>query len=137
MRTRRVDDASLQEWLAVLRAGNEVSGPEASAVSDGYARAVHALDGAIDLLADLDGLAVGCASVVFDGSIAWLGGAATLPSHRQRGVQGALVRQRMALARDRGCELAVATAMAAGGSARNLARLGFTLVEVQAVLTRT
>ena len=42
----------------------------------------------------------------------------------------------VAAAHDAGCELVVATAMPAGGSARNLARLGVTLVQTQAVLTK-
>ena len=51
-------------------------------------------------------------------------------------MQGALVRRRMAAAFESGCELAVVTAVPAGDSARNLARLGFTLAYCQVVATK-
>ena len=47
-------------------------------------------------------MTVGCASLTPESGIAWLGGAATVPSGRRRGVQGALVRHRMAVAADVG-----------------------------------
>jgi hypothetical protein len=136
MMVREVTAATLPEWLAVVRAGHGLTTPEDAAVSDGYARAAHAIAGATDYLADVDGVAAGCGSLVREGGIGWLGGAATVPAYRQRGVQGALVRRRMAAAYASGCDLAVATAMPSGGSARNLARLGFTLAYCQAVLTK-
>ena len=104
--------------------------------SDEMARAEHAVPGATAYLADLDGTTVGCASLTPESGVAWLGGAATIPFGRRRGVQGALVRHRLAVAATSGCDLAVVTAMPAGQSARNLARLGFTLAYCQAVLTR-
>ena len=100
------------------------------------ALAAHAVAGATAYLADLDGAPVGCAALTPERGIGWLGGAATVPSGRRRGVQGALVRHRMAVAAAAGCDLAVVTAMPAGDSARNLARLGFTLAYCQAVLTK-
>ncbi len=136
MTVRQVTAGSLDEWLDVLRRSNAMTSPADARVSDEYARAAHDVAGATDFLADLDGTAVGCGSLVRDGGIGWLGGAATIAEYRQRGVQGALVRHRMAVAHAAGCELAVATAMPAGGSARNLARLGFTLAYCQAVMTR-
>jgi hypothetical protein len=136
MIVREVTDETVPEWLAVIRAGHELPTPEMAGVSDVYARAAHAIPGATDYLADVDGVAVGCGSLVREGGVGWLGGAATMPAYRQRGVQGALVRRRMAAAFESGCDLAVSTAMPAGGSARNLARLGFTLAYCQAVLTK-
>jgi GNAT superfamily N-acetyltransferase len=131
-----VGDDLLDQWFAVIRAGHGFASPEAIAVSDDYARATHAIHGATDFLAELDGNPSGCASLVRDEGIGWLGGATTIPRYRERGVQGALVRERMATALDSGCDLAVATAAPAGASARNLARLGFTLVYCQAVMTK-
>jgi GNAT superfamily N-acetyltransferase len=126
----------LDEWLAVIRAGNGMTSPENAVISDDYARAAHAVAGATDYLAHLDGDPVGCGSLVRESGIGWLGGATTAPAYRRRGVQGALVRRRMAAAYESGCDLAVVTAMPAGDSARNLARLGFTLAYCQVVLTR-
>jgi hypothetical protein len=136
MMVREVDAGSLDEWLAVLRAGHAVGTPEAITVSDDYARAAHTIPGSTDYIAEIEGNAAGCGSLVrFDG-IGWLGGATTIGRFRARGVQGALVRARMVAAQARGCDLAVATAVPAGASARNLSRLGFTLAYSQAVMTR-
>jgi GNAT superfamily N-acetyltransferase len=136
MVVREVTPEMIPEWLAVLRAGFQALTPAEATRSDEMARAAHAVAGATAYVADLDGVSVGCASLTPDGGIAWLGGAATVPSGRRRGVQGALVRHRMAVAATQGCDLAVVTAMPAGDSARNLARLGFTLAYCQVVLTK-
>ena len=134
MSTREVTAETLPEWLAVMR--QEALTPEAAKVSDDYARAAHAIPGATDYLAEVDGDVAGCGSLVRESGLGWLGGAVTIAAYRQRGVQGALVRRRMAAAAASGCDLAVATAMPSGASARNLARLGFTLAYCQAVLAR-
>ena len=129
---REVTAETIPAWLAVRRAGFE----DDEVRSDEMARAEYAVHGATAYLADLDGTTVGCASLTPERGVAWLGGAATVPSGRRRGVQGALVRHRLAVAAAAGCDLAVVTAMPAGASARNLARLGFTLTYCQAVMTR-
>ena len=133
---REVTTETIPEWLSVLRAGVEAHWPEDDLRSDEMACAAHAVPGATAYLADLDGATVGCASPTPDEGVAWLGGAATTPSGRRRGVQGALVRHRLAVAAATGCDLAVVAARPAGTSARNLARLGFTLTFCQTVLTR-
>ena len=69
-------------------------------------------------------------------AVGWLGGAATLPENRGRGLQQALVEQRLRLAAAEGCDLAAATALPDGQSARNLVRFGFRLLYTQVVLTR-
>jgi GNAT superfamily N-acetyltransferase len=72
---------------------------------------------------------------IVDG-VAWLGGAATIPKHRQRGVQAALVAHRLRLAAQLGCGLAAVTALSNGPSARNIVRLGFQHIHTQAVVER-
>jgi hypothetical protein len=131
-----VTDDTLEQWLEVLRVGNEITTADAAAISDEWARASHRVAGATDYLASLDGTAVGCGSVIRESGIGWIGGATTVPAFRRRGVQGALVRQRVIAAYESGCELAVVTALPSGDSARNVARLGFTLAYCQAVLTK-
>jgi GNAT superfamily N-acetyltransferase len=136
MTVDEVTDDTIEEWLAVLRIGNEMTTPEAAAISDEWARASRGVDGTTDFLAYLDGTAVGCGSVIPESGIGWIGGATTVPAYRRRGVQGALVRRRMTAAYESGCDLAVVTAVPSGDSARNVARLGFTLAYCQAVLTK-
>jgi hypothetical protein len=136
MMVREVDAGSLDEWLAVIRAGHSFTSTQTIEVSDEYARAAHALPGATDYLAEIEGNPAGCGSLVRDEGIGWLGGATTIGRFRERGVQGALVRERMVAAQASGCDLAVATAIPAGASSRNLSRLGFTLAYCQAVMTK-
>jgi GNAT superfamily N-acetyltransferase len=62
------------------------------------------------------------------GSTAMLGGAATLPAFRRRGVQRALIEARLAVAARAGCELAIVTADPGSSSARNVERTGFQLI---------
>jgi hypothetical protein len=136
MMVREVDARSLDEWLAVIRAGHATTTDDGIRVSDDYARAAHAIAGATDYIAEIEGNPAGCGSLVRDEGVGWLGGATTIARFRERGVQGALVRERMAAAQASGCDLAVATAIPAGASARNLSRLGFTLAYCQAVMTK-
>lgn len=58
-----------------------------------------------------------------------LGGASTVPAARGDGAQSALLRHRLRLARTLGAPLAAATAAPGTPSVRNLAKLGFTVVE--------
>jgi GNAT superfamily N-acetyltransferase len=130
----RVTEATADDWRRVLAHGNELAEATAQATSDEFATAAAAVPGSIELLARLDGEAVGCGSIQLAQGIAWLGGAATVPSARNQGVQGALLRARLDLARETGAELAAATAVPSGTSARNLGRAGFTIVQTQAVV---
>src|SRR5689334_732215 len=57
--------------------------------------------------------------------VALFAGAATIPEMRRRGAQGALLRERMRYAFDRGCHLAMMVAAAGSDSQRNAERNGF------------
>ncbi|MGF1598305.1 MAG: GNAT family N-acetyltransferase [Acidimicrobiales bacterium] len=98
--------------------------------------ALLTVPGMTALVASIDGRPAGSASVLVDGSAAVLGGAATRPDDRRRGVQSGLIAARLALGRLAGCELAVVTADPGGSSARNAERAGFRLVCTLAVMRR-
>jgi ribosomal protein S18 acetylase RimI-like enzyme len=68
--------------------------------------------------------------------IAQMCGSATVPEHRRRGVQTALLRHRLAEAARRGCDVAVVTTQPGSKSQQNVERFGFALLYVRAVLTR-
>jgi ribosomal protein S18 acetylase RimI-like enzyme len=72
---------------------------------------------------------------VIDG-LAQLCGAATLPDHRRRGVQSALLRARLVDAARDGCELAIVTTQPASKSQENVQRAGFTLLYARAIMVR-
>lgn len=71
------------------------------------------------------GRPIGCATTTVRAGLALLGGMATVPAQRRRGVQAALLRHRVERAAELGCDLAVATASAGSASERNLRRHGF------------
>ena len=129
-------DDEAATWREVLAAGFDVTDPTARAVSDEMAHADRAVTSGQQFLALIDGRAAGCGSVVMADGVAWLGAGATLPEFRRRGVQAAMVRHRVAYAEAASCDLAAATAVPDGASARNLSRLGFALVQHQLVLER-
>jgi GNAT superfamily N-acetyltransferase len=135
VRIERVTDDAVTTWMAVLADGNQVSGDASRQVSDEFAAASRTSD-SVDLLAFIDGRAVGCGSLQAIDGIGWLGGAATLPEYRGRGVQTALLRHRLQLATALSCELVAATAIPSGASARNMHRLGFTHVQTQLVMSK-
>jgi GNAT superfamily N-acetyltransferase len=85
------------------------------------------LPSATPFLARWDGRPVGAANVVLHGRTASFGGTTTLPAHRRRGVQTALLAARLSFARGADCSLAVVTADPGGSSARNVERAGFRL----------
>jgi hypothetical protein len=76
----------------------------------------------------VDGRPVATGGLVIYGDIAWLMGDATLSAYRRRGLQQAIQRERLRLAREAGCALAVTESVPGSGSQRNMERLGFRLV---------
>jgi ribosomal protein S18 acetylase RimI-like enzyme len=68
--------------------------------------------------------------------VAQLCGAATLPEHRRRGVQTALLRERLAEAAREGCDVAVVTTQPGSPSQENAQRQGFELLYARAVLIK-
>jgi ribosomal protein S18 acetylase RimI-like enzyme len=92
--------------------------------------------GCVLYLARRDGeIAGGGALRIVDG-LAQLAGAATLPSHRRRGVQSTLLRARLVEAAAAGCDIAIVTTEPASKSQANVQRTGFGLLYVRAVLVR-
>jgi len=93
-------------------------------------------DGMATYLATLDGELAGGASMRTSEGVALLCGAATLPAHRRRGVQAALLARRLADAAQAGCDLAAVTTQPGSTSQQNVQRKGFELLYARAVLVR-
>jgi GNAT superfamily N-acetyltransferase len=87
-------------------------------------------------LARHGGAIAGGASLRIQDGIAQLSGAATLPEHRRRGVQSALLRHRLAEAARRGCDLAVVTTQPGSKSQENVQKFGFALLYARAILVK-
>jgi hypothetical protein len=129
------DARLVDQWLDTLTAGNGVGEPGARRISDDFARARASVEQSVTLVAFVDGAPAGCGSLEVDAGIGWVGGAATVPTCRNRGVQVSLLRERARLAVTMGCDLLAGTALPAGASARNLLRQRFELVYSQVVMT--
>jgi GNAT superfamily N-acetyltransferase len=130
--------ARAPEGVSLHRAGNDERAFWAETVARGFAdeiplspELVSVLSafanrpGAQLWLAEVDGEVAGGAAVAIDGGMAGLFGAATLPSFRGRGVQGAFFAARLAEAARAGATMAYTIALPGSGSHRNAERAGF------------
>jgi GNAT superfamily N-acetyltransferase len=136
LRIERVGEVDKERWLGVFNKGFEADHGDALVANDEIGRASFIVPNSYTFLASLDGEDVGCGSVQIVDGVAWLGGAATVPAFRKRGVQAALVAHRLHVAAELGCELAAVTALSYGPSARNIVRLGFQHTHTQVVVER-
>lgn len=143
MRITHLPQQDWRVWLDVALDGFAV--PDGSAPGEEvYPR--EAIEGIfIDLAAtpgfqryllSIDGAPAGAASLRMDRGLAQLCGAATLPAFRRRGVQAALLRQRLSDAREAGCDLAVVTVQPGSKSQANAMREGFSLLYTRVILIK-
>jgi len=122
-----VDSAGVPLWQELSAAGWGHATPQRRRANDSYAAAAAAAGQVLLVARDAtDGRPIGCAVLIVRDGVATLGGMSTLPAERRRGVQTALVAQRLTLAVAAGCDVATTQAVTGGDSERNLMRLGFT-----------
>jgi GNAT superfamily N-acetyltransferase len=76
-------------------------------------------------LAEVDGVPGAAGVLGLHKGVAQFGGSATVPELRRRGLQGALLEERMRYASAQGCDLAMMVAEAGSNSQRNAERRGF------------
>lgn len=76
-------------------------------------------------LAEIDGEPGAAGALSIHEGVALFGGAATVPELRRRGLQSALLQERMRYAFDHGCDLAMIVTEAGSNSQRNAERNGF------------
>jgi len=124
-----VDESTVQTWTDTTALGWGHLTVAARRRSDDFSRAAFMGEHEQLLLAcdAQDDRPVGCASITIRDGVATLGAMCTLPAERNRGVQTALVRHRIAMAREENCDLVATLPAPRGGSERNLLRLGFSL----------
>lgn len=91
-------------------------------------------EGVYRYLAHRQGVLAGAARMSRHDGVATLSGAATLPEHRRRGVQSALLWHRLTDAARQGCDLAVVTTQPGSKSQQNAQRQGFELLYTRAIL---
>ena len=143
----RVDPVRPEEmadWIALMAEGfahpDTFAGPPSH---ESFAREtiaqvmrdVSTVPGYRGFLARRERSLAGAASLRLHAGIAQLTGATTLPAHRRRGVQTALLRARLAFASKEGCDLAVVTTQPGSVSQQNVMRQGFSLLYARAILS--
>lgn len=136
--------AQFQEWLDIVVTGFETPDDVGVASHESFSRAdlerifgeMAATPGFVHYLARRDGVPAGGGSMFIGEHVGHLCGASTLPQHRRRGVQTALLTHRLADAHRRGCALAVITTQPGSKSQQNAHRRGFQLLYTRAILVR-
>jgi GNAT superfamily N-acetyltransferase len=123
----------LKLWLQTV--GEGFSGQEnpPAETLDTLAPTLHSPKSSL-FLAYIGGEPAGGGAFLVQDGIAELGAGSTRPTFRRRGVQAALIRARLAAAREMGCDLAMVVTTPGSDSQRNLQRLGFELAYTKAVM---
>jgi GNAT superfamily N-acetyltransferase len=125
IRVRVVSMDEAQLWSDINARGWTHEHPEfEDFVRDSGAMLV-AREGSPCLLAEIDGTPGAAGALIVHEGVALFGGAATVPELRRRGLQAALLNERMGYAAEHGCDLAMMVAEAGSNSQRNAERKGF------------
>ena len=113
-----------QQWTRTAAAGwGEV--PEVQAFLQEVGRLSMARSDATCFVAEIDEEPIASGMLVFNEGVALFAGASTVPEHRGKGAQRALLDARMHFAAERGCDLAMMCAAPGSASQRNAEREGF------------
>jgi GNAT superfamily N-acetyltransferase len=125
IRTRVIGQQERDRWADVSARGWSSEYPEMLDTIRGFGAIAAARRDSPCFLAEIDG-EPGAAGVlgIHDG-VALFGGSATAPELRRRGLQSALLHERMRYALEHGCDLAMMVAAVGSESQRNAERKGF------------
>ncbi|WP_410670348.1 GNAT family N-acetyltransferase [Amycolatopsis sp. cmx-4-68] len=134
-------DDELEAWLSAIADASLVVDTEGLPSHEDFSRetlvtVLRDMAGVRRYLAERDGEFAGGASFRVTDGIAQFAGAATVPAHRRRGVQTALLRARLAAAAEAGCDVAVVTTQPGSKSQQNAQRQGFDLLYARAILVK-
>ncbi|MEU4251375.1 GNAT family N-acetyltransferase [Amycolatopsis sp. NPDC026612] len=138
---RACRDDELETWLAAVAEASAVADEQGLPSHEDFPRellvnALRDMAGVRRYLAERDGSFAGGASFRVTGGIAQFTGAATMPAHRRRGVQTALLQARLAAAAEARCDIAVVTTQPGSKSHQNAQRQGFDLLYARAILVK-
>jgi GNAT superfamily N-acetyltransferase len=125
IRVRIVDRVEAELWSSISARGWTHEHPELEEFVRGIGAVCVARDQSPCLLAEVDGVPGAAGALILHEGVALFGGAATVPELRRRGLQAALLHERMRYAADHGCDLAMMVAEIGSNSQRNAERKGF------------
>ena len=123
VRVIRADEADV--WSDVSARGWTHGHPELEKFVRDMGALCAARPGSPCFLAEVDGQDGAAGVLILHEGVALFGGSSTVPEQRRRGLQGALLEERMRYAADAGCDLAMMVAEAGSGSQKNAERKGF------------
>jgi hypothetical protein len=136
VRIARVEAEKLESWVdLVLRCFFEEPEVPSAALREGVI-AMAMVPSVSAWMATVDDQPAGGGSLFIHGGLALFCGDGTLPGHRHRGVQTALLKARLAHARASGCDLAAICTQPGSGSKRNAERQGFQLAYARTMMIR-
>ena len=125
IRVRIVDRNDAEVWSDISARGWTYEHPEFEPFVRGLGLISVAREQSPCFLAEIDGVPGAAGALVLHEGVALFGGAATVPELRRRGLQAALLQERMGYAAEHGCDLAMMVAEAGSNSQRNAERKGF------------
>jgi hypothetical protein len=130
----QTEASHLEEWVdMLLRCFFEGSQRPPPSLREG-ALAMAMVPTVTTWMARLGGEAVGGGSLMVHDGLALVCGDGTLPGYRRLGVHNALLRARLAYAREIGCDMAAICTQPGSGSQRNAERQGFRIAYARTML---
>lgn len=123
VRVIKPEEAGL--WTEINARGWSHDHPEFKPFMREVGALLSAREGSVCFLGEVDGVPAAAAALSLHEGVALLAGAATVPEHRRRGLQLALLDARLRYAREHGCDLAMMVTEPGSNSQRNAQRQGF------------
>jgi len=120
-----VNSDEAQLWSSVSARGWTHEHPEFEEFVRDLGEVCVARENSPCFIAEIDGVPGAAGALILHEGVALFGGAATVPELRRRGLQAALLHERMSYAAEQGCNLAMMVAEAGSNSQRNAERKGF------------
>lgn len=112
-------------WADISTRGWSHDHPEFAPMMRELSEVTTAREGSPSFLAEFEGEPGAAGVLCLHEGVALFGGAATVPELRRRGLQSALLAERMRFAAGQGCDLAMIVAQPGSDSQRNAERRGF------------
>ncbi len=125
IRVRITSSEEAQLWSNVSARGWAHEHPELMDFLLQLGIIISAREHSLCFLAEVDGEPGAAGVLLIHDKVALFGGSATVPELRRRGLQTALLHERMRYAFDHGCDLAMMVAVPGSDSQRNAERRGF------------
>ncbi|HLW76300.1 MAG TPA: GNAT family N-acetyltransferase [Bryobacteraceae bacterium] len=125
IRVRAIDSSEAALWTEISARGWSHDHPELYGFLKQFGAITCARRNGPSFLAEVDGQPGAAGVLCIDGGVALFGGSATVPELRRRGLQSALLNERMRYAHDHGCDVAMMVALPGSDSQRNAERQGF------------